>query len=217
MSAFILMTSCGKSGGSIKKRNSGDIFQSGSDNTKVLIVYFTAPEDVSVGETDADAGASVVSKNGEVTGNTEYVARLLKQQLGGDMFRIETEEAYPLEHDDLVEQASDEQKDKKRPKLLGKLDDLEKYDTVILGFPNWWGDMPMPVYTFLEQYDLGSKTIIPFVTHGGSGFSDTVNTISKLQPDAVISDKTLSLSRNDVADSDQQVKEWADSLGIKKA
>lgn len=72
----------------------------------------------------------------------------------------------------------------------------------------------MPVYSFLEEYDFGTKTIIPFVTHGGSGFSNTVNTISKLQPDANVSSNTLSLSRENVADSEGEVKEWAESLGL---
>ena len=72
----------------------------------------------------------------------------------------------------------------------------------------------MPVYTFLEEYDFGGKTIIPFVTHGGSGFSNTVRTISDLQPGAHVSDNTLSLSRNDVADCEEQVSEWAQSLGV---
>ena len=86
--------------------------------------------------------------------------------------------------------------------------------TIILGYPNWWADLPMPVYTFLEEYDFGGKTIIPFVTHGGSGFSGTVRTISELQPDALVSENTLSLSRNNVADSEEDVASWAESLGL---
>lgn len=72
----------------------------------------------------------------------------------------------------------------------------------------------MPVYSFLEEYDFGAKTIIPFVTHGGSGFSDTRNTISKLQPGAFVSDNTLSLSRNDVAESEDEIRQWAESLNL---
>ena len=74
--------------------------------------------------------------------------------------------------------------------------------------------MPQQLYTFLEEYDLGPKTIIPFVTHGGSGFSNTQRTITQLQPDAVVSDNTLSLSRNDVAESREDVIAWAKSLGL---
>ena len=94
------------------------------------------------------------------------------------------------------------------------MDNFEQYDIIILGYPNWWADLPMPVYTFLEEYDFGGKTIIPFVTHGGSGFSGTVRTISELQPDALVSENTLSLSRNNVADSEEDVASWAESLGL---
>lgn len=186
-----------------------------TDSSRLLIAYFSVPENVDA--TDAVAGASIVVKDGEKLGNTEYVANIIAQTTGGDLFRIETAEDYPLEHDALVDQAAEEQREQKRPALSGHVENFERYDTVILGFPNWWSDLPMPVYTFLEEYDFGAKTIIPFVTHGGSGFSSILNTISQLEPGAHVSDNTLSLSRNDVAQSEQQVVEWAESLGIKNS
>lgn len=196
--------------------NTGEATGSPSDTTssRILIAYFSVPENVNTNGVDAVAGASVVIKQGEKFGNTEYVAKLIQQAIGGDLFRIETTEAYPLDHDPLVDQAADEQGDQKRPALSSHVENMEQYDTVILGYPNWWADLPMPVYTFLEEYDFGGKTIIPFVTHGGSGFSNTVRTISDLQPGAHVSDNTLSLSRNDVADCEEQVSEWAQSLGV---
>ena len=197
--------------------------QSGSGDTKeaesavaegsnILIAYFSIPEDVET--MDAISGASIVVKDNEKMGNTEYVAKIVQQTIGGDMFRIETVEEYPLDHDPLVDQAADEQDENKRPELLNHVDNFEQYDIIILGYPNWWADLPMPVYTFLEEYDFGGKTIIPFVTHGGSGFSGTVRTISELQPDALVSENTLSLSRNNVADSEEDVASWAESLGL---
>lgn len=197
----------------VKKENTEEK-DSKTGNTNVLIAYFTVPEDVSTSGNDAVAGASIVVKNSEKMGNTEYVARLVQEVTGGHLFQIETKDAYPLEHDTLVDQAADEQDNNLRPELSSHVENFEKYDTVILGFPNWWADLPMPVYSFLEEYDFGTKTIIPFVTHGGSGFSNTVNTISKLQPDANVSSNTLSLSRENVADSEGEVKEWAESLGL---
>lgn len=180
--------------------------------SNILIAYFSVPEDVDT--VDAVAGASIVVRENEKLGNTEYVAELIQQTVGGDLFRIETVDAYPLDHDTLVDQAADEQDENKRPELSGHVENFDQYETVILGFPNWWADLPMPVYTFLEEYDFGAKTIIPFVTHGGSGFSGTVKTISQLQPDAYVSENTLSLSRNSVADSEAAVVEWAQSLGL---
>lgn len=183
-------------------------------NSRVLIAYFSIPEDVSTDGVDAVAGASVVVKDGEKMGNTEYVAKLIQETVGGDLFRIETTEPYPLDHDPLVDQAADEQDADARPELATHIENLEQYNTIILGYPNWWGDLPQPLYTFLEEYDFGAKTIIPFVTHGGSGFSNTRNAISQLQPGAFVSDHTLSLSRNDVVDSEDDVIAWAESLGI---
>ena len=189
--------------------------QDKTDNAKdgrVLIAY-SMPEDVDISGVDAISSASIVVQEGEVYGNTEYVAKIVQETIGGDLFRIETTEDYPLDHDPLVDQAADEQDENLRPELKSHIEDLGQYDTVILGFPNWWAALPMPVYTFLEEYDFSGKTIIPFVTHGGSGFSGTEDTIAKLQPDAAISDNTLSLSRGDVADSEEEIRQWAGSLG----
>ncbi len=180
--------------------------------SRILIAYFSVPEDVET--VDAVAGASIVVTDGEKLGNTEYVAKLVWQTVGGDLFRIETVEPYPLEHNPLVDYAADEQDEGARPELKNQVENFEQYETVILGFPNWWADLPMPVYTFLEEYDFGTKTVIPFVTHGGSGFSGTLRTIAKLLPDASVSDNTLSLSRNSVADARETVISWAESLGI---
>lgn len=182
--------------------------------SRVLIAYFSVPEDVSTDGVDAVAGASIVVKDGEKLGNTEYVAKLIQQTIGGDLFRIETVEPYPLAHDTLVDQADEEKADAVRPKLATQVENFDQYETILLGYPNWWADLPMPLYTFLESYDFGAKTIIPFVTHGGSGASRTIDTISKLQPGANVEENALILSRNDVADSENTVVQWADGLGI---
>lgn len=178
----------------------------------ILIAYFSMPE--AVDTVDAVAGASIVVRDGDKLGSTEYVAGLIQQTVGGDLFRIEAQQDYPLDHDPLVDQAADEQAANMRPPLESMPENLDQYDTVILGFPNWWADLPMPVYTFLEGVDLTGKTVIPFVTHGGSGFSGTLNTIARLQPGAEVSGSTLSLSRNDVAASEQDVIAWAQGLGL---
>ena len=198
--------------GSSEQESAEEGSESIVEGSNVLIAYFSIPEDVET--MDAISGASIVVKDNEKMGNTEYVAKIVQQTIGGDLFRIETVEEYPLDHDPLVDQAADEQDENKRPELLNHVDNFDQYETIILGYPNWWADLPMPVYTFLEEYDFGGKTIIPFVTHGGSGFSGTVRTISELQPDALVSENTLSLSRNNVADSEEDVASWAESLGL---
>ena len=185
-----------------------------ADGAGILIAYFTMPEDVDTSGVNAVAGASIVVNDGEVLGNTEYMASIIQDTIGGDLFQIETVQQYPLDHDPLVDQAAEEQDAESRPELSAHLDNLEQYDTIILGYPNWWGDMPMAVYSFLEEYDFSGKTIIPYCPHGGSGFSGTVDTIAELQPNATVSDEGLAISRDDVADSASDVAAWAESLPI---
>ena len=182
--------------------------------SSILIAYFTMPEDVDPAGADAVAGASIVVRDGEILGNVEYMARTIQQAVGGDLLRIETVEEYPLEHEALVDFAAEEQEAGARPELATQIENLEQYDTIFLGYPNWWGDMPQALYTFLESYDLSGKTIIPFCPHGGSGFSRTQSTIAELQPEATVREDGLTLSRNDVADSAEQVTAWAQGLGL---
>ena len=183
-----------------------------SESSNVLIAYFSVPEYVDTEGIDANAGASVVVREGQVMGNLEYMAGVIQQTIGGDLFRIETVEEYPLDHEPLVDQAAEEQDEEARPELSTQIENPDQYDTILLGYPNWWGDMPMALYTFLEEYDFSGKTIIPFTAHGGSGFSDTVDTIAELQPDAEVSDEGLSISRNDVAEAQEEISSWAQGL-----
>lgn len=185
-----------------------------NENSNILIAYFSVPEDIDTNGIDADSGASVVVKDEEVLGNMEYMALTIQDAIGGDLFRIETKEAYPLDHEPLVDQAAEEQDENARPELAAHIENPEQYDTILLGYPNWWGDMPQPLFTFLEEYDFSEKTIIPFNSHGGSGFSNTIEEIKELQPDANISDEGLSISRDKVADSVQDVTDWAKSLDL---
>ena len=182
--------------------------------SSILIAYFTMPEDVDPVGADAVAGASIVVRDGEILGNVEYMAQTIQQAVGGDLLRIETVEEYPLEHEALVDFAAEEQEAGARPALATQIENLEQYDTIFLGYPNWWGDMPQALYTFLESYDLSGKTIIPFCPHGGSGFSRTQSTIAELQPEATVREDGLTISRNDVADSAEQVTAWAQGLGL---
>lgn len=183
--------------------------QNNTDNENILIAYFSVPENVDTDGIDANSGASIVVKNKDVLGNMQYMAMTIQEAIGGELFRIETKEKYPLEHETLVNQAKEEQNEEVRPELATHIENVEQYDIIFLGYPNWWGDMPQPLYTFLEEYDFSGKTIIPFNSHGVSGFSNTIEEIKKLQPNATVKDDGLSISRNDVADSEQEITDWA--------
>lgn len=186
--------------------------QNNTDNENILIAYFSVPENGDTDGIDANSGASIVVKNKDVLGNMQYMAMTIQEAIGGELFRIETKEKYPLEHETLVNQAKEEQNEEVRPELATHIENVEQYDIIFLGYPNWWGDMPLPLYTFLEEYDFSGKTIIPFNSHGGSGFSNTIEEIKKLQPNATVRDDGLSISRNDVADSEQEITDWAKGL-----
>lgn len=182
--------------------------QNNTDNENILIAYFSVPENVDTDGIDANSGASIVVKNKDVLGNMQYMAMTIQETIGGELFRIETTEEYPLEHETLVNQAKEEQNEDARPELATHIENVEQYDIIFLGYPNWWGDMPQPLYTFLEEYDFSGKTIIPFNSHGGSGFSNTIEEIKKLQLNATVRDDGLSISRNDVAESEQEIADW---------
>ena len=182
--------------------NSGTA-EAGSGN--ILIAYFSVMETDGV---DTVAGASRVAVNGEVLGNNEYVAQIIQRETGGDLFSIETVQDYPTTHDPLLEFAYNEKADNARPEFATQIENLDSYDVIFLGYPNWNADLPMPLYTFLEEYDFSGKTIIPFATHGGSGFSRTIQTISDLQPGATVSSDGLSISRNSVAGAENEVVNW---------
>ena len=183
--------------------------QNNTDNENILIAYFSVPENVDTDGIDANSGASIVVKNKDVLGNMQYMAMTIQEAIGGELFRIKKKKKYPLEHETLVNQAKEEQNEEVRPELATHIENVEQYDIIFLGYPNWWGDMPQPLYTFLEEYDFSGKTIIPFNSHGGSGFSNTIEEIKKLQPNATVKDDGLSISRNDVADSEQEITDWA--------
>lgn len=180
-------------------------------DSHILIAYFSVMETDGI---DTMSSASRVVKGDERMGNNEYIAKTIQKETGGDLFQIKTVQDYPTTHDDLLEYAYDEKSEDARPELEGQIENLDQYDTIFIGYPNWNADLPMPLYTFLEEYDFSGKTIIPFTSHGGSGFSRTVQTISELQPDADISNKGLSISRNDMADSEKEVTDWVKDLGL---
>ena len=113
-------------------------------------------------------------------GNTSIIAHMIAEQTGADLFEIEAVTPYPTSHSELLEVSQQEMSDNARPEIAGTVDNMEDYDTICIGYPNWWGDMPRIVYNFLESYDLSGKTIVPFCTHGGSGLSNTESTIADI-------------------------------------
>lgn len=189
--------------------------ESVENENSILIVYFSRwgntdyPDDV-----DATTSASLVI-DGERFGTTEYVARMIQKSVGGDIQLIETMLPYTADFDELRDVNHNEMSNNTLPELKESNLNIAKYDTVFVGYPVWATDVPQAVISFLNQYDLSGKTVIPFCTHDGYGAGDSYYTIS----DASKAEKTLdglAIEAKDVLDSQNTVTEWLNSIGVSK-
>lgn len=185
-----------------------------SDNSsapyRTLIIWFSQPEEMKADAVDGFSGASVLQKYTPETGSTQFVAQLIQKQTHGDLFHLETATPYPRQHDALLRVAEKEQQTQARPSLKTPLPDLSDYDTIYVGYPIWWYTMPMVIYSLFEQHDFAGKTVIPFTTHGGSRLADSLREIARMQPQATLVTRALSISRNDISGPDvpAQVEQW---------
>ncbi|MDO4339541.1 MAG: flavodoxin [Eubacteriales bacterium] len=174
---------------------------------KNLVVYFSAPVQERSGQVDGISSASRTTRSKTYKGNTEYIAELISKETKADLFEIVPQKAYADTYELMVQQAQEEQEKDARPGIKNKIKNISQYDTIYVGYPIWWSDMPQIMYTFFDAYNLQGKNIIPFCTHGGSGLSGTVERIKKLEPQATVY-KGLEIYRTDVTNSDSRVKSW---------
>lgn len=137
-----------------------------SDGNNILIAYFTAAENSGV---DAIASASYTVVGGQAVGRIRAVADMIQKNVGGDLFSIQTSVVYPADGAELIDYAAQEQEENARPELTTHIENLDQYDTIFIGYPNWWADLPMAVYSFFDEYDFSGKTIIPFNVHKAAG------------------------------------------------
>lgn len=169
---------------------------------KSLIAYYSRPG-------NNYFGGSIVNLP---VGNTEVVAKMIQKLTGGDMFRIETRKNYPEDYHEATDVARQELRQNTRPELTGHVDAMADYSVIYLGYPNWWGTMPMAVFTFLESCDLSGKTIIPFCTHEGSGMGRSESDIRKLCAKAKVL-KGLSIRGSGVQHAENDIEGWLRRLG----
>lgn len=149
------------------------------------------------------------------SGNTQNVAESIQNQTDADIFEIIPQTPYSDDYDTVVDFAQEEQRADARPTIAGSIENIAQYDVIYVGFPNWWGDMPMILYTFFDSYDLSGKTIAPFCTSGGSGLSNTVNEIKSLEPGAAVT-KGLHISSGSSSNPEHAVGAWLDDIGLAK-
>ena len=149
------------------------------------------------------------------SGNTENVAKSIQSQTSSDIFEIIPETPYSDDYDTVVDLAHEEQRNNARPAILERVENMGQYDVIYVGFPNWWGDMPMILYTFFDTYDLSGKTIALFCTSGGSGLSNTVNEVKALEPNAHVKEG-LHISSSSSSNPDNVVSRWLNDIGLSK-
>lgn len=178
----------------------------------ILIAYFSVPEDEKNNGVDGIGGASMQFLNGKLVGNTELMALTIQDKVNGDLFQIRTKIPYPREHKALVAQGDGERANGIKPELVEKIPNLDEYDTVFIGYPIWWYGFPMPLYTFFEENNFSGKKIIPFSTHGGSGFTGTIEEMAKLLPNSNVEKNGLTISRNQVSRMKSEVNRWLENL-----
>lgn len=146
-------------------------------------------------------------------GNTEIVAEFIQKAIGGDLFEIETVKHYPEDYYACIDEAQKELRAASRPELKSYPENLDNYDNIFVGFPNWWGTMPMAVFSFLEHYDLTGKNIIPFCTNEGSGMGSSERDIKQICAGAQIQ-KGLSVHGAESLNSEKQVRDWLTKLNF---
>jgi flavodoxin len=186
------------------KQTKGETKMEQTDKTKskILIAYFS--------RTGEQYGVGVISK-----GNTEIAAEIIAAKTGGTLFEIKPkDDKYPKAYKDLIKYAKDEMKDNARPELSADVKNFADYDTVFIGYPVWWGDKPMPVYTFIEKHDFKGKTIIPFATHEGSGFCGTQG----MSKTGATVREGLGIyghvAQNERKQAEKEITEWLEGLGL---
>ncbi|MEI0796367.1 flavodoxin [Brachyspira pilosicoli] len=180
---------------------------------KILIAYFTWSDNTVVEnpdsiDVDAETSASVLSP-----GNAELIANWIAEETGGDLFSIKTQNKYSSDYDECLNQARKERDNNERPALVGRVNNIDDYDVIFLGFPNWWYTCPMAVFTFVESYDLSGKTIIPFCTHGTGGLSRTIRDLKNLLPENCEVLEPIGVYRPEVKNSKSRVLDWLRKLG----
>lgn len=172
------------------------------------------------GSVSAQNGKTEASTNGKTLiayfswgGNTKGIAEEIQRQTGADIFEITLVHPYSTDYNTVLKQAQEDQNKQARPELANHVENMEQYDTIILGYPNWWASIPMPIASFLEEYDFNGKTIIPFCSHGGGRFGQSLTAISKLVPEASMGE-ALSVHYSGGSTLNSDISEWLKTNGI---
>ena len=183
---------------------------SNAQESGVLVAYFSWADNAVIdGEVDAVASPSVTAP-----GNVQQLAQWVSERTGGDLFSIQVTEPYSSDWDACLERANQERAEDARPELTASVEQLERYDTVFLGYPNWWYGVPMALLSFLEENDLSDKQVYLFCSHGTGGLASSVEQIDEALPDSTaLSENIFDVYEEDAAASQQDILAWLEELG----
>ena len=183
---------------------------SDAQESGVLVAYFSWADNAVIdGEVDAVASPSVTAP-----GNVQQLAQWVSERTGGDLFSIQVTEPYSSDWDACLERANQERAEDARPELTASVEQLERYDTVFLGYPNWWYGVPMALLSFLEENDLSDKQVYLFCSHGTGGLASSVEQIDEALPDSTaLSENIFDVYEEDAASSKQDILAWLEELG----
>ena len=183
---------------------------SDAQESGVLVAYFSWADNAVIdGEVDAVASPSVTAP-----GNVQQLAQWVSERTGGDLFSIQVTEPYSSDWDACLERANQERAEDARPELTASVEQLERYDTVFLGYPNWWYGVPMALLSFLEENDLSDKQVYLFCSHGTGGLASSVEQIDEALPDSTaLSENIFDVYEEDAASSQQDILAWLEELG----
>mgnify|MGYP005759750805 CR=1 FL=1 len=183
---------------------------SNAQESGVLVAYFSWADNAVIdGEVDAVASPSVTAP-----GNVQQLAQWVSERTGGDLFSIQVTEPYSSDWDACLERANQERAEDARPELTASVEQLERYDTVFLGYPNWWYGVPMALLSFLEENDLSDKQVYLFCSHGTGGLASSVEQIDEALPDSTaLSENIFDVYEEDAASSQQDILAWLEELG----
>lgn len=200
--------------------------------SNILIAYFTWADNTNVEDKDAavqsalshydsvgdsadyDGVDATTSASVLPPGNTAQMAEWIWQRTGGDLFSITVTEPYSSDYDECLDRAADEKAENARPELVNHIDNMDDYDVVFLGFPNWWYTAPMAVFSFIEEYDLSGKIVVPFCAHGTGGLAASVRDITAALPDSAEVLDPIGVYRADISSAETAINEWLDNLGF---
>ena len=177
--------------------------------SSILVAYFSWADNAVLAEdVDAVASPSVVPP-----GNVQELAGWVQEETGGDLFSIQVTDPYPSDWDECLARANEERGEDARPELTANVEELDQYDTVFLGYPNWWYGVPMALLSFLEENDLSGKQVYLFCSHGTGGLANSVELITEAAPDAVISDNIFDCYEEEAASAQADIQSWVAELG----